>query len=176
MQSPRYEWGYHGSDERFAHVAVATGDGPHTLEGYSLGLVEDVFDVALYHTADTDDELQHDRDLKESRQAMENLCDLANLGLKTVALVGYLLKERERVELDWKAYYLSKAGTLRDEDDRRLDYDQISQLPAATIREAFVEDDWQHYDHDHELEDAVGQGEGWDNAVHGVLRILGVEK
>lgn len=86
MESPRYTWGYHGSDERFVHVAVTTGD--ETFAGYRLGTIEDVFDVALYHTADTDEELERDRDLKESKQALENLVELANIGLRSLEAAG----------------------------------------------------------------------------------------
>lgn len=150
-----YQVGWHSSDDTVCHV-YTTGDGRG----------EDIFDVSLYH----DDEGGRDFARDQSEQALHNMVELANLGLKTVELIAMLLKQSDERELDWKAYYLSKSGNVGQT------YDELCQLPLATIRQMFEDDDWQSYGHDYELEDAVEQAEGWEQAKNEVLRFLGVEQ
>ena len=151
-----YAVGWHSSDENYCHVQV---------ENARQGYPEDIFDVSLY-SLDDDGGVARD----QSEQALRNLVELANLGLKTVELVGMLLRQSDEQELDWKAYYLSKSGNVGQT------YEELCQLPLGTIRQMFEEDDWQSYGHDYELEDAVEQAEGWEQAKNDVLRFLGVEK
>lgn len=74
---------------------------------------------------------------------------------------------RIRNEIDWKSYYLAKSGYGA--------YDEISQWPLDEIRGKFEGDDWTHMVHDYELEEAVEQGIGYNNAMLEVLGWLGVK-
>lgn len=62
----RYEWGYHGSDDQYAHVAAIWSDGER----------EDLFDVTLYGNPGSD---EFDADKAESLEALKTLLDAANL-------------------------------------------------------------------------------------------------
>ena len=101
-----FTWYFPGDGYQAGITAVFTDEALHTFgniaDAMRAGEAEDVFDVALYGVGDgTDESYMASPEYAESRQAMENLLQLANIGLKVLL---ELPKELDSA-LDYHAEY-----------------------------------------------------------------------
>lgn len=99
-----YFWGYHGSDEQYAHIAVvAPGYDPDelSLTAYSEGIVSDIIDVTFYDRTVMDQKTGKNA-MEQSRDDLTRLIEDANIGLRVrESLEGFDAPENEDELEDW---------------------------------------------------------------------------
>jgi hypothetical protein len=116
----RYDWYYPGDAYQAGVTAVFSNVELSTfgalIEAQRTGEAGDVFDVVFRGIGTTEEEHVDSVEYRESRQALENLLQLANIGLRVLQHVPAALVKAERYhdEYDRPGEWLDADGSWKD--------------------------------------------------------------
>jgi hypothetical protein len=131
----RYDWYYPGDGYQAGVTALFSDDRPKTfgqlVEAQANGEADDVFDVALYGVGTTEEEYVKSEAYLESRQALENLLQLANVGLRVLQHVPAALVEAQRYHDEYDRPYTEVTGGWLDDDGSLLGWEEGEEYAAS---------------------------------------------
>jgi hypothetical protein len=131
----RYDWYYPG-DGYQAGVTAVFGEPTlktfgQLVEAQANGEVDDVFDVAIYGVGSTEEEYVKSEAYRESRQALENLLQLANVGLRVLQHVPAALVEAQRYHDEYDRHYEEVEGGWLGDQGEILNWDTAEEYAAS---------------------------------------------